>query len=155
MAIVCAALPANPQQMGSGMGASVAVSVIGLVTAIFNILRTALGRATRPSARQRAEKAAHDARAASAQGDTAAINTAIERERIRRTLLALCCGLLCAGCIPLPVPVVRGAGGDGWSGWKIGLSWGVGPDAVEIAEESGGAGAGAACGSSCSAGGGR
>ena len=68
------------------MSASVAVAILGAIAAAIRVAGQVLGLRTRPSARQRAEKAAHDARAASAQGDAHAVNAALERERIRRTL---------------------------------------------------------------------
>ena len=130
------------------MSASLAISIISVIAAALRVIGQAIGLRTRPSARQRAEKAAHDARAASATGDTTAVNAKVERERIRRQLIAIIAlGLLCSGCIPLPVPVVSGSGGSGWSGWRIGLSWGAAPATIEITEESGSGG-----GSSCSAG---
>lgn len=139
------------------MGASTLISVFGLATAAVNLVRTIYGRITRPSARQLAEKAAHDARAASALGNAQAVNARIERERVRRALgIVIGCGILCSGCVPLPVPVVRGSGGDGWSGWRVGLSWGAEPAVIEIPEESAAGGGAAACSAgSCSEGGGR
>lgn len=78
------------------------ITVLGLLTATLNIVRTVLGRLTRPSARQRAEKAAHDARAASALGDARAVNAAVERERLKASLpvaiILLCGATLLAGC---------------------------------------------------------
>jgi len=128
---------------------SLAIGILAVITAALRCVSGWLGLRTRPTARQRAEKAAHDARAASAQGDARAVNTQTERERIRRALaFAAACGLLCSGCA-LPVPVVRGAGGDGWSGWRVGLSWGADPAPIEIPEETA-SGGGASCGlSSC------
>lgn len=138
------------------MSASLTIAVLSTIAAVIRVVGQALGLRTRPTARQLAERAAHDARAASAQGDTTAVNTAIERERIKRHLLVfIAIGLLfCSGCIPLPVPVVSGSGGSGWSGWRIGLSWGAPPPVISIPEESGSGGS--SCGpTSCSEGGGR
>ncbi|HPK71592.1 MAG TPA: hypothetical protein PLN93_06600 [Vicinamibacterales bacterium] len=134
------------------MSASITVGILALVTAALRCISGWLGLRTRPSARQRAEKAAHDARAASAKGDAAAVNAAAERARVRRALCIPLALLLLAGCIPLPVPVVSGAGGDGWSGWRVGLSWGAAPAAIEIPEKT--AGGSPSCGpTSCSEGG--
>ncbi len=82
------------------MGAGTIVSIVGLVTALVNLARTVYGRVTRPTARQLADKAAHDARAASALGDANAVNGQVERDRVRRSLgliPAVFC-ILCAGC---------------------------------------------------------
>ena len=68
------------------MSAALTVTIISAITAIIRVIGQAIGLRLRPSARQRAEKAAHDARAASAQGNADAVNAAVERERIRRTL---------------------------------------------------------------------
>lgn len=138
------------------MSATLAVSIISVIAAALRVVGQILGLRTRPTAAQRAEKAAHDARAASAKGNAAAVNAQVERERIRRQLIAiLALGLLCSGCIPLPVPVVSGSGGSGWSGWRIGLSWGAAPATIEIPEGSGGGGGSSCRDGACSTGGGR
>lgn len=65
-----------------------ATSILGLLAAILNLARAVLARVSRPTARQRAAKAIHDARAASAQGDVKAVNVVTERARIDNQLLA-------------------------------------------------------------------
>jgi len=80
------------------MSISTTISILGLLTAGINLLRQALGLRTRPSAAQRAEKAAHDARAASAAGDVTLVNGQVERDRVRRSLGVMALLLLLSGC---------------------------------------------------------
>lgn len=82
------------------MSAALTVTIITAITAVIRVIGQAIGLRTRPSARQRAEKAAHDARAASATGDATAVNARVERDRIRRALALplLASLLLAAGC---------------------------------------------------------
>ena len=65
-----------------------ATSILGLLAAVVNLARAVLARVSRPTARQRAAKAIHDARAASATGDAPAVNAITERARIDNQLLA-------------------------------------------------------------------
>jgi len=80
---------------------SAILSILGIFSATFNLARELLYRLRKPRATpaQRAERSIHDARAASAQGDAAAVNAQVERDRVRRSLgvMALLL-LLTAGC---------------------------------------------------------
>lgn len=82
------------------MSATVTVTILSIISAAIRFAGQLVGLRTRPSAKQLAEKAAHDARAASAQGAATAVNAAIERERIRKGLVVplLAAMLLTAGC---------------------------------------------------------
>lgn len=75
-------------------------SILGLLTSALSLARELLYRLRRPRATplQRAERAIHDARAASAQGDTATVNGQAERDRVRRSLGAMLILLLLSGC---------------------------------------------------------
>lgn len=66
-----------------------ATSILGLLAAILNLARAVLARVSRPTARQRAAKAIHDARAASATGDATTVNAITEKARIENQLLAI------------------------------------------------------------------
>jgi hypothetical protein len=81
---------------------SATLSILGVLTASLNLGRTLLQRLRRPVATplQRAERAIHDARAASAQGDAAKVNVQAERDRVRRSLGVMCVlfTLAAAGC---------------------------------------------------------
>lgn len=82
------------------MSATLTVTIISAITAALRVVGRLLGLRTRPSAKQIAERDAHDARAASAQGNTTAVNARVERERIRKGLVIplLATMLLTAGC---------------------------------------------------------
>ena len=75
-------------------------SILGLVSSALSFARELLYRLRRPRSTpaQRAERAIHDARAASAQGDTAKVNGQAERERVRRSLGVMAILLLLCGC---------------------------------------------------------
>jgi hypothetical protein len=77
-------------------------SILGLLTSALSLARELLYRLRRPRATpaQRAERAIHDARAASAQGDAAKVNGQAERDRVRRSLGVMCVlfTLSAAGC---------------------------------------------------------
>jgi hypothetical protein len=79
---------------------SISLTILGALTATFNLARTLLQRLRKPVATpaQRAERAIHDARAASAQGDAAAVNAQAERDRVRRSLGVMAVLLLLSGC---------------------------------------------------------
>lgn len=68
------------------MSVACTTSILSLLAAALNILGRLIGIRTRPTAKQLAEKAAHAARAASATGDSRAVNAAVERERIKSSL---------------------------------------------------------------------
>jgi hypothetical protein len=55
-------------------------------------------QASAASVAKRAEKAAHDARAASAAGDVTVVNGQVERDRVRRSLGVMALLLLLSGC---------------------------------------------------------
>jgi hypothetical protein len=67
---------------------STTVSILGLLAAVVNLARAVLARVNRLTPRQRAAKAIHEARAASATGDAPAVNAITERARIDNQLLA-------------------------------------------------------------------
>jgi hypothetical protein len=76
-------------------------SILGLLTSALSLAREILYRLRRPRSTplQRAERAIHDARAASAQGDAAKVNGQAERDRVRRSLGVMAILLLLtAGC---------------------------------------------------------
>jgi hypothetical protein len=75
-------------------------SILGLLTSALSLARELLYRLRRPRATpaQRAERAIHDARAASAQGDAAKVNGQAERDRVRRSLGVMAILLLLCGC---------------------------------------------------------
>lgn len=77
-------------------------SILGLLTSALSLARELLYRLRRPRSTpaQRAERAIHDARAASAQGDAAKVNGQAERDRVRRSLGVMCVlfTLAAAGC---------------------------------------------------------
>jgi hypothetical protein len=76
-------------------------SILGLLTSALSLSRELLYRLRRPRSTpaQRAERAIHDARAASAQGDAAGVNAQAERDRVRRSLGVMAILLLLtAGC---------------------------------------------------------
>ena len=76
-------------------------SILGLLTSALSLARELLYRLRRPRSTpaQRAERAIHDARAASAQGDAAKVNGQAERDRVRRSLgVMLIFFAICAGC---------------------------------------------------------
>lgn len=75
-------------------------SIIGLLTAIINFGLAIITRISRPTARQRAAKAIHDARAASATGDATTVNAITEKNRVEKQLLILLplLLLLLSGC---------------------------------------------------------
>jgi hypothetical protein len=76
-------------------------SILGLLTSALSLARELLYRLRRPRSTptQRAERAIHDARAASAQGDAAKVNGQAERDRVRRSLGVMAILLLfTAGC---------------------------------------------------------
>jgi hypothetical protein len=79
---------------------SISLTILGALTATLNLARTLLQRLRKPVATpaQRAERAIHDARAASAQGDAAAVNAQAERDRVRRSLGVMAVLLLLSGC---------------------------------------------------------
>jgi hypothetical protein len=79
---------------------SATLSILGTLTASLNLGRAILQRLRRPRSTplQRAERAIHDARAASAQGDAAAVNAHAERDRVRRSLGVMAILLLLSGC---------------------------------------------------------
>jgi hypothetical protein len=82
------------------MSISSSITIIGLLTALVRFAGAALSRLRKPIAtpRQRAERAIHDARAASAQGDAAKVNGQAERDRVRRSLGVMAVLLLLSGC---------------------------------------------------------
>jgi hypothetical protein len=76
-------------------------SILGILTSALSLARELLYRLRRPRATpaQRAERAIHDARSASAQGDAAKVNGQAERDRVRRSLgVMVIILLLTAGC---------------------------------------------------------
>ena len=75
-------------------------SILGLLTSALSLARELLYRLRRPRSTpaQRAERAIHDARAASAQGDAAKVNGQAERDRVRRSLGVMAILLLLSGC---------------------------------------------------------
>jgi hypothetical protein len=76
-------------------------SILGILTSALSLARELLYRLRRPRSTpaQRAERAIHDARAASAQGDAAKVNGQAERDRVRRSLGVMAILLLLtAGC---------------------------------------------------------
>jgi hypothetical protein len=77
-------------------------SILGILTSALSLARELLYRLRRPRSTpaQRAERAIHDARAASAQGDAAKVNGQAERDRVRRSLGVMCVlfTLSAAGC---------------------------------------------------------
>jgi hypothetical protein len=80
---------------------SATLTILGALTATLNLARTLLQRLRKPvsTPAQRAERAIHDARAASAQGDAAKVNGQAERDRVRRSLgVMLLLLALTAGC---------------------------------------------------------
>jgi hypothetical protein len=81
---------------------SISLTILGIFSSAFNLARELLYRLRRPRSTpaQRAERAIHDARAASAQGDAAAVNAQAERDRVRRSLGVMCVlfTLAAAGC---------------------------------------------------------
>jgi hypothetical protein len=79
---------------------SISLTILGALTATLNFARTLLQRLRKPVATpaQRAERAIHDARAASAQGDAAKVNGQAERDRVRRSLGVMAVLLLLSGC---------------------------------------------------------
>jgi len=131
------------------MSVSVTVAILGGLTAILNLARQILGLRSRPSARQLAEKAAHDARAASASGDVTAVNGQVERDRVRRSLgvMALCA--LLSGC-GSPRPVCSAHGSAGASVWRVGLSWGAAPAVERDSPDGVASGSPSSASSSCS-----
>ena len=122
-----------------------AASILGLLAALVNLGRAIITRISLPNARQRAAKAAHDARAASAQGDAKTVNAITERHRIEDALPVLIIGamLVMGGC-SLPRPVVAAAGTGEAATWRVGLAWGQ-PAAPEINEDALAHGHGASC----------
>jgi hypothetical protein len=75
-------------------------SILGILTSALSLARELLYRLRRPRSTpaQRAERAIHDARAASAQGDAAKVNGQAERDRVRRSLGVMAILLILTGC---------------------------------------------------------
>lgn len=75
-------------------------SILSLLTSALSLARELLYRLRRPRSTpaQRAERAIHDARAASAQGDAAKVNGQAERDRVRRSLGVMAILLILTGC---------------------------------------------------------